>query len=186
LSEFSFDPRPHKSGSHFVVGRLARPDPAKWSSEIWSIYRRIPYSRLRARVMGWDGRVEAKCGPSPIWAETLPPAAEPVRSFLSSLHCLVSVNGGAEENWPRVGLECMAAGVPIVAERSWGWPELVEHGITGYLGEDGDELAFHAAHLAYEEDLRIAVVSAARTRLRLLCEPSNLGRLWSALLQAPS
>ena len=29
----------------------------------------------------------------------------------------------------------MAAGVPIVAQNDWGWREMIEHGVTGFLGE---------------------------------------------------
>ena len=53
----------------------------------------------------------------------------------------VRVNGGARENWPRAGLEAMAAGVPIVAQNDWGWREMIEHGVTGFLGGDDCELA---------------------------------------------
>ena len=44
---------------------------------------------------------------------------------------------------PRVILEAMAFGTPVVSTRVFGVPELIEHGHTGYLCEmrDLDDLA---------------------------------------------
>lgn len=41
LAEWAFNPRPHAKGETFVVGRAARPDQDKWSSNTWPIYQRI-------------------------------------------------------------------------------------------------------------------------------------------------
>ena len=49
----------------------------------------------------------------PPWAETLAPQQIPVAEFLGRCHAMLGLNGGARENWPRIGLEAMAAGVPI-------------------------------------------------------------------------
>jgi glycosyltransferase involved in cell wall biosynthesis len=43
------------------------------------------------------------------------------------------------ENYPYSGLEAMAYGKPIIASRIGGIPELVEHGITGFLFEPFNE-----------------------------------------------
>lgn len=85
--------------------------------------------------------------------------------YFRQLHCTLPVNGGARENWPRVGLEAMAAGVPVVAQNEWGWREMIDHGVTGFLGGCDEELAHYAAMLAYDEDLRMRIVHAARERL---------------------
>ncbi|MGH7413150.1 MAG: glycosyltransferase family 4 protein [Candidatus Rokuibacteriota bacterium] len=49
-----------------------------------------------------------------------------------------------EESHPRVVLEAMAFGVPIVATRVWGIPEQVEEGVSALLVPAGDPLALAA------------------------------------------
>lgn len=132
VDDFPFCPLPHRPRTPFVVGRISRPDPDKFSAETWSVYARIPHP-LRARVMAWDRCVEQKLGPPPGWAQCLPVNREPPQVFFGALHCMVQLNGGAGENWPRSGLEAMACGVPLVVENRWGWREMVRHGETGYL-----------------------------------------------------
>lgn len=113
--------------------------------------------------MGVDERTLAKLGPP--WASILRPMTIPTPQFLATLHCLLPVHGGTPENWPRAGLEAFAAGVPVVAQNDWGWREMIEHGVTGFLGDCDEELAHHAATFAYDEDLRHKMVQAARAKL---------------------
>ena len=50
-----FKPLAHKPGEPFIIGRLARPDLDKWSSNHWRIVDRVPYAgRRRWR---WAGRL---------------------------------------------------------------------------------------------------------------------------------
>ncbi|NNJ26208.1 glycosyltransferase [Alienimonas chondri] len=182
LGCWEFKPRPHAAGEPFCVGRLARPDLDKWSSNIWKIYERIPYQNRRALVMGVDPGTSEKLGPAPAWASVLRPAAIPASQFFANLHCLLPVNGGARENWPRAGLEAMAAGVPIVAQNEWGWREMIEHGVTGFLGSCDEELAHYAARLAYDEELRLRIAHAARERLtEELANSEALTAAWTRL-----
>ena len=104
--------------------------------------------------------------------------ALPAEQYFASLHCTLPINGGARENWPRAGLEAMAAGVPVVTQDAWGWREMILHGDTGFLGSDDCELAHWAATLAYDEPLRLRMVRRARERL---CdELASETVLWSA------
>jgi len=105
--------------------------------------------------------------------------AIPTPQFFATLHCLLPVNGGARENWPRAGLEAFAAGVPVVAQNDWDWKEMIEHGVTGFLGDCDEELAHHAATLAYDEDLRMRIVHAAHEKLvNEFANPEVLAAAW--------
>ncbi|MDZ7752504.1 MAG: glycosyltransferase [Gammaproteobacteria bacterium] len=63
-------------------------------------------------------------------------------------------------------LEAMASGLPVVAFRTGGNPELVDHGHTGLLCEPGDNQALAAAisQLVEQAELRSALGSQARER----------------------
>ena len=137
--------------------------------------------------MDWDDRLTDKCGRPPEWAEALPANAESPQRFLPQVHCLLPINGGARENWPRVGLEAMACGVPIVAQREWGWCEMLLRGVTGFLGSNDQELAHYTAALAYDEHLRQGVAKAARKHLiEQLAEPNEIWSRWRGVFAALS
>lgn len=180
--EFPFIPRAREPDGEFVYGRLARADLDKWNATTWSTFGAIPCPRRRVRLMGVNERVLQKLGPKPEWAEVLPPCAEDTTTFLRTLHCLVAINGGASENWPRVGLEAMAAGVPVIAENQWGWREMIEHGRTGFLADSIAEFAEHAGRLANDEGLRKEIAANARQRLvRDLANPVEIWSRWQRL-----
>lgn len=178
LDEWPYEPLSHSVNGAFYVGRLSRPDADKWSSNHWQILGGIPYTERRALCMGWTEQLEHKCGRPPSWAECLPPQEIGAREFLSRCHCLLHVNGGARENWPRVGLEAMATGVPIIAQNKWGWREMIRHGETGVLADNDAELCYWAAKLAHEENRRLAMAEAARAHVEDLAKPDRLIKGW--------
>lgn len=186
VDDFPYRPRLHAPGEPFFVGRVSRAAPDKFNRDTWSIARQINYRPLRARVMGWNREVEAKVGVPPSFAQTLPERAETTQEFLSSLHCLLHVTGGSRENWPRIGLEAMAAGVPIVAERNYGWPEMVVDGKTGHLGEGFHEWAHWPARMAWDEEYRLRLAGNARARVEALSCPEVIGRQWIKLFESVS
>jgi len=182
--EFPFRPLAHKPGTPLVVGRISRAAEDKFSAATWPVYRRIPHP-IRARVMAWDDRLVGKLGPPPAWAECLPAGAETPQEFLSKLHCMVQLNGSAEENWPRSGLEAMASGVPVVAQNRWGWPEMIRQGQTGFLADTHDEVAYYAARLAYDEDLRRHIAIQARAAIEQdLADPQAIWAAWRGLFES--
>lgn len=184
--DFPFRPLPHRRGTPLVLGRISRAAADKYSAATWSIYRRVPHP-IRARLMAWDVSIARKLGPPPAWAECLPAQAETPQQFFATLHCMMQINGGAEENWPRSGLEAMACGVPVVAQNRWGWKEMIRHGETGFLADSHDEMAYHAARLAYDEDLRIAIAHRARRELEeRLAHPAALWSGWQWVLETGS
>jgi hypothetical protein len=181
--EFPFVPQPHVADSPFVIGRISRASPDKFSARTWAIYGRIR-GPVHARLMAWDRQIEKRLGPAPAWAECLPAAAEPAGEFLRTLHCLLPINGGARENWPQAGLEAMASGVPVVTENRWGWTEMIRHGETGYLADSDEDLVAYAERLAGDEAHRLAIARQARAALEEeLADPPTLWRQWKDLFE---
>lgn len=81
------------------------------------------------------------------------------------------LSGGSVFVWPGHGeayglayLEAQAAGLPVVAERIAGVPEVVEHGRTGLLVTSGDPHVFAdaVAYLLADEPRRLLLSEAAR------------------------
>ena len=61
-------------------------------------------------------------------------------------------------------LEAMACGVPVVASWVGGLPEVIEHGVTGFLHppEALDDMAASAVTLLSDESRRRQIADAAR------------------------
>ncbi len=89
-----------------------------------------------------------------------------IPAVLASLD--ITVLPSSSESLSNVILESMAAGVPVVAARVGGNPEVVEDGTTGFLFNPGDEEAFGALleRLALQLELRQKFGSTARERAR--------------------
>lgn len=66
-----------------------------------------------------------------------------------------------EEPNPRVILEAFAAGVPVIAFRAGGVPEIIDDGRNGFLCDDADQMARLAIDLLRDGRARLAAVSAA-------------------------
>ncbi|NLX97376.1 MAG: glycosyltransferase [Rhodopirellula sp.] len=177
--DFPFLPRPHTPGTPLVIGRISRSAPDKFAADTWSVYGGAR-SPIQARVLGWDRQIEAKLGVPPHWAECLPAGVLPPVDFYRSLHVMVQLGGGAEENWPRSALEAMAAGVPVVAENRGGWREVIQDGQTGLLCNTRAEIIAAIERLAEDEPLRLGIARRARTRLtEVLADPETIGNGWS-------
>jgi len=184
--EFPFKPSAHAAGEVFTIGRISRPAADKFSPRTWEIYARVPHP-VRVRVLGWAAEVRARLGPPPRWADCLPAGKQTPRQFLATLSAMVHAGGQAVENWPRVGLEAMSAGVPVVAENRGGWPEMIRHGQTGYLCNSDDQFAYYTARLAYDEQHRLQIAREARRNLlEELADPELIWSGWRKLLEGLS
>jgi len=75
----------------------------------------------------------------------------------------VSAVPSIEEGFGNVGVEALAAGLPVVASRVGGLPEIVTDGVTGYLVEPANaaELAAALERLLLDPARRLAFGRAA-------------------------
>ena len=175
-------PRPFDA-TEFMVGKLARNDAAKWPADLWPLLASVPVATRRALCMGWDEVLERKCGIPPVWAECLEPQAILPEAFLARCHALLAVNGGARENWPRVGLEAMAAGVPVVAPNKWGWREMIVDNESGCLGDSHADIVFSLAKLAREPHYREDIIAGAYQHLETIANPQLIVAQWQEALE---
>jgi glycosyltransferase involved in cell wall biosynthesis len=97
----------------------------------------------------------------------------------------VRLRSGRMEGIPVALMEAMASGVPVVASRLSGIPELVEDGVTGLLVPPGDPTALAAAIARLLEDdvLAAELARSARERVErsfsLAGETQRLGDLFA-------
>ena len=176
--EWQFQSR--EPNSPFVVGKLARAARMKWWSSMYDHLAKVP--NIQGLFMGVDDAIKRRLGQRPKWAKPLPPGHIPTIDFYRQLHALVNVNGGDRENWPRVGLEAMALGVPVVAERRWGWLEMIEHEYTGLLCTNYRDVVAALCRLERDEGLRLELAKNAREALEThLARPDLIWRQWCEL-----
>ena len=83
-----------------------------------------------------------------------------VYNALAQLSLLLVPSAGHEAT-TRVILEAFAAGVPVIAFRSGGIPEVIEDGRTGFLVDSADEMAQVAIELMSGGNERLRAISAA-------------------------
>jgi len=180
--EWSFEPKPRDGA--FTIGRLGRDASDKYDPKLWRMYGAIRESigDVKARVMAWGPGPEKLCGKPPEWATALTSKQESAETFLHSLHAMVHRSGTARENRPRVCMEAMACGVPVLAEARYGWLELIEDGRTGYLCDGDEEFVARATELAKDEKKRLTICNQAREALPEIAPNRTIGLSWRDLL----
>lgn len=146
-----------------VVGCVGRIAPEKGQMEFLQAAVRIrvafPQARFRIigaglfaglEISGYERAVREAAAHLPVaftgWVDD-------VQRALAGLDLLL-VPCGPHEATTRVIPEAYAAGVPVVAFASGGIPEIVEHGVTGYLAGSVEEMARRATELLHSQWLR--------------------------------
>jgi len=183
VSLYEYRPRPHLSGEEFVMGKLSRAARDKWHKEMFRYVGKVPNPK-RLLMMGVDHQTLSQVGTPPRWAKTYKPNEIPATDFMRQCHAVLGLNGSAKENWPRVGLEAMAHGVPVVAPNDYGWTEMLEHGTTGMLYTDMQDMVSCLSKLQRSERLRMTIAEAARNRVNQLADPVIFGDEWKNLLDS--
>lgn len=113
--------------------------------------------------------------------------AEVVTAYANS-HLFLSTNrmaaNGDCEGIPNTIKEAMAIGLPVVATRHSGTPELISDGVQGLLADEGDIAALAAAcgRLIDDRELALRCAQAARHKVEMHFDEGHLNDLLTGLL----
>jgi len=95
------------------------------------------------------------------------------------------------EGFPNAVLEALCAGVPVVATRVGGIPEMIEHGVDGVLvpPQDPEALAREIVRLCHEKERARALAARGREKAGKYFSAEHMasayGRLYGRLLSSP-
>jgi glycosyltransferase involved in cell wall biosynthesis len=171
----------------FAVGRLSRDDGNKYPHDLWQTFYKVCVPKAKKIfVLGYGPNAMRKCGSPPAgmdW-QVWKPNEVPVSQFYHLLHCLIHKTGGSRESYCRIVPEAYAFGVPVVVEHNYAFPEIVVHGVTGFMCKSSDEMAFRASELAFDEERRKKVIQSAREHLlNEISSPALCWKPWQQLLE---
>jgi N-acetyl-alpha-D-glucosaminyl L-malate synthase BshA len=141
--------------------------PVKRLDAVVDIFRRVRAERRVKLVIAGDGPERARIVQQAAEAnltEHLEILGEQddVRGLLSTAD--VFLLPSAQESFGLAALEAMACELPVVASRVGGLPEVIDHGVTGFLFPPGDTASMAEAAIALLDDaaLRTRIARAAR------------------------
>lgn len=158
-SSFAIEAKPT---DYFGVGRISRNDPAKFHPRTWSVFGAVRSPRtLKAFILGHDDKITAKIGQPPDGLDYMlwPAGGVEAAEFYRRVHCILHATDSSKENLPRVLLEAWATGTVFVAENNYGFPELIEDGVNGFLCRSPEHMAATATMVANDEELRRKVAA---------------------------
>ncbi len=204
---FPFSERARVADAPLVIGRLSRPDPAKFPADFPEFYESLDVGKggraraasagprsarpatTRFRVMAWSeelAKVYARHRFDARW-DLLPKAAESQVAFLHSLDLFVySLGPTFRESWGRSTVEAMLTGAVPLVPRGGGHhlENLVPHGKAGFLCAGPEEYREHVARLRADALLRKKLSRAARRHAENeLCNRAEHLRVWRAALE---
>ena len=165
----------HHSEIQPRVGCMGRIAPEKGQREFVAAAQRIHQAVPECRFVIYGAALFSNAGSACYEAEVRAAAAAlPVEftgwvtdvwSALAGLDLLL-VPSAAQEATTRVILEAYAAGVPVIASRAGGIPEVVQHGVDGLLAGSTEEMAEQAIQLLRDRSRLYAMSVAARETWR--------------------
>jgi glycosyltransferase involved in cell wall biosynthesis len=164
-------PEPRPASAHPVIASIGRIAPEKGQLDFLkaaeTIQRAVPAARFDligaplfgdAEAVRYHAAVRSAAAHLPVefhgWRED-------VHHALAGIDLLL-VPSAPHEATTRVILEAYSAGVPVVALRSGGVPEVVDNGVTGYLAGSVPEMAERAIELIRHPAQRGELARGAR------------------------
>lgn len=181
--DFPWVERKHET---FAIGRLSRPDPAKFTVDFPVFYERLEIPDCKFRVMAWNQEMADlyrwhKFGPQ--W-DLLRAEQETQIDFLHTLDLFVYPLGHHfRESWGRSTVEAMLTGCIPLVPPGHHLDHLVKHGVNGFFCEDFKDYQEHALKLYYDYDMRREMSKRCRSyTIKTVCNREEHVRMWEEAL----
>lgn len=179
-----------QAGRPFHVGRLSRDAYGKHHPGDPALYNQLLERGCRVTVMGGTvlsdpvGPAAAAVAASPgsqagsARIQLLPAGHQDAAAFLRDLDCFVyRTHPGWREPSGRVIHEAMATGLPVVAHRSGGYSDVIQHARNGFLFDSDTEALHWIEQLRLNADLRGDIGLEARRSMERMHGPEARERL---------
>jgi len=157
--------RPHNDAP--VLGSLASDSKLKFTDSKFDIFKEVVRinNSWRGEIVGGTKYYPGKQAQR---VALLPFVDDPIPCYI---RWSVFLNhGNVDDTWGRVVAEAMASGLPVVSDDRGAIPELVEHGVSGYLSNDVKEIIKYCKELMSDPVKRQAMGQAARERIFSICD----------------
>lgn len=160
LIQFSINDHPTTN-----IGHISRNDPAKFHENTLHIYEYIVSPKIKRGIfLGYGDNITEKIGKPHSWIQTYKDHRElSIKDFYNQIDFIVQPTN-TTENWPRIGLEAMYSGKPLVVDNRGGWQSMLEHEVSGFLCNHERDFIYWGSRLAYDDELRSKIALMARQR----------------------
>jgi len=184
----SFFPFKERRNETFTVGRLSRPDPAKYPEDFPVFYEKLRLPDTRFRVMAWSEKLHHKYR----WHrfdqrwDLLAPEQESQVDFLQTLDLFVYPLGHTfRESWGRSTVEAMLTGCIPLVPTGHHFENLLVHGKSGFICHDFVEWKEYVSNLYYDNGLRKCMARQCRIHAeRELCNRELHLQIWMDVFEA--
>lgn len=156
-----------RDASAFRFGRIHREDGGKFHPKTKWIYdTMVSPVEKRGIILGFNDRIEKRTGKFPDWIKSHRAGGITQTEFYRHTEAIIQpCDPGHTENLPRIAFEAMASGTILIVDNKGGWPNIIDHGKTGWLCSNEREFVYYASRCAYEREERQDMCNNAHQKL---------------------